>query len=74
MSSTSLPACLGGWCKARERCSDYHAVERTWLEERLCPPGQDDPTPLAEVDARVGPKDADWWQSVRAPQSRRAGA
>lgn len=33
--------CMGGWCKAREKCAHYHA-EGGVLIERLCEPGQRD--------------------------------
>jgi hypothetical protein len=57
----SLPACMGGWCLKREACADYHATDRAVIEDRLCPPGQDDPSTDGQIDAT----DERWWQSIR---------
>lgn len=59
----SLPACMGGWCAKRELCGDYNA-KRKRVVERLCPKGQDDPTPVA-FTRTVVPTDPRWWQSER---------
>ena len=37
----STQACMGGWCKKRAHCANYHAENRDEPEERLCAPGQD---------------------------------
>jgi len=39
----TLPACMGGWCRRRDECADYHATYRALVAERLCPPGEDKP-------------------------------
>lgn len=39
-------ACLGGWCRSREKCADYHAADRREPVERRCPPGEEYPEPL----------------------------
>ena len=37
----SLVACMGGWCRKREHCAHFHAIDRSSPSERLCMPGQD---------------------------------
>lgn len=34
-------ACMGGWCRIRERCPHYHAAQTRAPRERLCEPGHD---------------------------------
>lgn len=38
-------ACMGGWCRHREKCAHYHSASRV-ITERLCPPDHDEPEPL----------------------------
>jgi hypothetical protein len=44
-----MRACLGGWCRSREKCADYHASDRSEPVERRCPPGQEYPEPMAHT-------------------------
>ena len=37
----SIQACLGGWCRKREHCLNYHAGNRESPRERICTPGHD---------------------------------
>ena len=46
-----LPACMGGWCRRREGCADYHATDRKQIAERLCAKGEDRPQPVRIVEA-----------------------
>lgn len=34
-------ACMGGWCRIRERCQHYGARDGAEPAERLCEPGRD---------------------------------
>lgn len=34
-------ACMGGWCRIRERCEHYHAADRRRPVERMCDTGRD---------------------------------
>lgn len=34
-------ACMGGWCRKREHCPHFHAIDRRAPAERLCVPGAD---------------------------------
>lgn len=34
-------ACMGGWCRKRDRCPHYLAADRRDPAERLCVPGAD---------------------------------
>ena len=37
-------ACMGGFCRVRESCRNYHSVfGRNQPAQRLCPPGRDVP-------------------------------
>ena len=36
-----LQACMGGFCRKREYCAHYHAIDRSDPAERLCIPGAD---------------------------------
>jgi hypothetical protein len=36
-----IKACMGGWCRAREHCRNYHAALNLRPSERLCEPGRD---------------------------------
>ena len=47
--SAMVLACLGGWCQIRDRCQHYHAEFRGQPSERLCIPGQDGRSDLADV-------------------------
>ena len=38
---TQLVACMGGWCRIREGCVNYHSQDREEPSERLCRRGQD---------------------------------
>lgn len=42
----SLPACMGGWCAARNRCAHHLATDRRHVAERLCDRGQEQPAPV----------------------------
>lgn len=39
--TTTISACLGGWCRKRDRCVNYNAPDKRWPAERLCVPGRD---------------------------------
>ena len=39
----STPACMGGWCSARNRCSLHLQDDRTDVAERLCKRGEETP-------------------------------
>jgi hypothetical protein len=33
---------MGGWCRKRERCPNYHAASESEIpDERICAPGRD---------------------------------
>lgn len=34
-----LAACMGGLCHLRDSCGHYHADDRRYPHERMCPPG-----------------------------------
>ena len=36
--------CMGGWCLLREEGCDHRPGERGQVVERICPPGQDEPS------------------------------
>lgn len=36
-------ACMGGWCKQRDKCARYYTKAPTHTAERLCPTGHDNP-------------------------------
>lgn len=36
-----MKACLGGWCRIREACPNYNAMDRRNPAERLCVKGRD---------------------------------
>lgn len=38
-------ACMGGWCRQRDRCAHYYA-QSTKPAERLCNKGEDKPQPV----------------------------
>ena len=40
MNNHRIAACMGGWCKTRDKCPHHFAVSST-PAERLCVPGQD---------------------------------
>ena len=44
--------CMGGWCRSRADCADYHADPVPGREpvERLCPKGQDQPDRVARAE------------------------
>ena len=42
-----LPACMGGWCQQRAFCFLHLRDDREWVEERLCPRGQETPVHVA---------------------------
>ena len=50
-------ACMGGWCSLRERCPQYHAVNRSHPAERLCHPGRDGVLEDWQPMVMVGPVD-----------------
>jgi hypothetical protein len=33
-----VKSCMGGWCKRRDNCPNYHASDRSNPMERLCGP------------------------------------
>lgn len=41
--------CMGGWCKKREACENYHAQSQLQPVERLCGK-EDDPEIIREVE------------------------
>ena len=34
-------ACMGGWCRRRNNCTNYKTDDRSEPAERLCIPGED---------------------------------
>lgn len=47
---TSLLPCMGGMCKQREHCANFHAGSpATTPQERICERGQDGHAPWAVV-------------------------
>lgn len=34
-------ACMGGWCRIRDKCPHFHARDTSRPAERLCVPGAD---------------------------------
>lgn len=39
---SALQSCMGGFCRKRDSCANYHAAsEHQQPSERLCPPGRD---------------------------------
>lgn len=45
-------ACMGGWCRKREQCADYHD-RKGFPVERFCEPGKDEPTPMLKQEWRA---------------------
>ena len=39
-------ACLGGWCRFRDRCGRHVASDRSNVSERLCAVGHETPEPV----------------------------
>jgi hypothetical protein len=38
----NIQSCMGGWCRKRERCPNYHAASESQVpDERICAPGRD---------------------------------
>lgn len=37
----TVQACMGGWCRKRAICANYHAADRSEPAERICAPGHD---------------------------------
>lgn len=46
---TTISACMGGWCALRDYCPAYHAADRSFPSERLCPPGRDGRSEVIEL-------------------------
>lgn len=47
--------CMGGWCRARERCAHHHSTSKIAPAERLCVAGSDGTAkPGAQVDGGSG--------------------
>lgn len=44
-----MNACMGGWCRSRAGCANYHATGHE-PAERLCPKGQDFPEPIKAAE------------------------
>lgn len=63
-----IVACMGGWCRQRERCAHHHSASRV-ISERLCERGFDDPEPMRPRLARTDEPQAD-----RLPPTLRHGA
>lgn len=40
-----MTGCMGGWCRSRAGCANYHATSGE-PAERLCPSGQEWPEPI----------------------------
>jgi hypothetical protein len=49
-------ACMGGWCAQRDHCGHYHAQFRGQPSERLCVPGRDGISDIADVRVMQRPK------------------
>jgi hypothetical protein len=47
--ATTMRACMGGWCALRDHCAHYHSDWRGQPSERLCIPGQDGASDIADV-------------------------
>lgn len=43
-----IVACMGGFCRSRDRCAHHHSPSRT-VVERLCDRGTEEPEPLSEL-------------------------
>lgn len=69
MTPPRQPACMGGWCRIRDRCGHYNASDRTRPIERLCEPNQD-----GEAVQLVRWKKAGEWQSEMDPRAAGAAA
>ena len=41
-------SCAGGWCTKRDQCADYHR-RGSVVSERLCPKGQEEPSPMRDA-------------------------
>lgn len=42
-----LPACMGGWCQARDHCARHVTPARAgFVSERLCQKGNEFPIPV----------------------------
>lgn len=57
----SNPACMGGWCRLRDRCARHLQADRREPAERLCPAGDpveflpiSTPEPEPEPTRRAG--------------------
>lgn len=38
----NIQSCMGGWCRKREHCPNYHAASESQVpDERICAPGRD---------------------------------
>lgn len=67
--STQKPACMGGWCKLREKCADYQADPREYPThvqpvERLCTT-RDIPRQLPERAPEVIDEEPEVWPVVQ---------
>jgi hypothetical protein len=62
-----LKACLGGWCRRRQNCANYHADDRSDPAERLCEPGHDGQG-IGEYPVRIY-RPAGTWERERLPSS-----
>ena len=45
-----MTACMGGFCRSREKCADYRATGSREPVERRCPPGEEYPEPLQRTE------------------------
>ena len=57
MIENTLPACMGGWCKVRDRCAQHLLADRSTVAERLCPKGEARVVPVSwgESTADINP-------------------
>ena len=65
-------ACMGGWCKMRDKCRHFHARNSTEIAERLCLPGQDGVSDVFNVVTWLS--SGEWNRTQGAELLRRADA
>lgn len=54
-----MTACQGGWCTRRDRCANYHAVDRRHPVDRLCGDDFESFRLVTPADAEQ-PEEAPW--------------
>lgn len=62
----TIPACMGGFCKVRDRCERHNTDKRDVIAERLCSVGDEGSYRLISI-RKVG----DWERTI-APSLLRA--